>query len=252
MNIKNYFLGLVLGVGVSCSPTMSLTGVNPQSNISVGQEIVAKKEFSEVIEPYRKQLENQMNQKISYTPIDLDRSGDNSSLGEVLADFMMAEAKDWSHKNGIESLDAVILNIGGIRNNMAKGDILIKNVFEVMPFENELVIIKMKGEDIQLVFDYYTKTKRNNPVAGLNIELENGKLQKGLINGERPQAGKYYYIATSDYLALGGDSMSFFAKGEMITTGLKLRELFIDAFKKTPEIRVKGEQRLKLNSSENE
>ena len=72
---------------------------------------------------------------------------------------------------------------------VSKGDILLRNIFEVMPFENQLVIVKMKGEDIQGVFDYYEKQKRNNPVAGFTIVVENGKLKQGLINGEKPKAG---------------------------------------------------------------
>ena len=53
-----------------------------------------------------------------------------------------------------------------------------------MPFENQLVIVKMKGEDIQGVFDYYEKQKRNNPVAGFTIVVENGKLKQGLITAK--------------------------------------------------------------------
>ncbi len=41
---------------------------------------------------------------------------------------------------------------------------------------------------------------------------------------------KVYYIATSDYLALGGDNMKFFSKGELISTGIKLRDLFLEYF----------------------
>ncbi len=32
--------------------------------------------------------------------------------------------------------------LGGIRTTIGKGDILLKNVFEVMPFENEVIISK--------------------------------------------------------------------------------------------------------------
>ena len=160
---------------------------------------------------------------------------------------MLEGANDWGAKNSIPAVDAAILNVGGIRNDISKGDILLRNIFEVMPFENQLVIVKMKGEDIQGVFDYYEKQKRNNPVAGFTIVVENGKLKQGLINGEKPKAGQYYYIATSDYLAYGGDYMKFFLKGEqLILTEMTLRDLFIEKFKQNPEIRIKQEQRLQF------
>ncbi|OPG99396.1 bifunctional NAD pyrophosphatase/5'-nucleotidase, partial [Chryseobacterium mucoviscidosis] len=92
-----------------------------------------------------------------------------------------------------------------------KGDILLKSVFEVMPFENEVIIVKMKGSDLQGLFDYYAEHQVNNPVSHLYIETNNGQLTKTLINGKTVNPEQDYYIATSDYLALGGDNMKFFS-----------------------------------------
>jgi len=247
MKNKSILLGVVLMAAVSCTTQLNVSQVSPQKNQLINGEIAQKKELVSVITPYKKELENKMNQKISHTEVELNRKGDNSSLGQLLADFVLEGANDWGAKNTIPVVDAAILNVGGIRNDISKGDILLRNIFEVMPFENQLVIVKMKGEDIQGVFDYYEKQKRNNPVAGFTIVVENGKLKQGLINGEKPKAGQYYYIATSDYLAYGGDYMKFFLKGEqLILTEMTLRDLFIEKFKQNPEIRIKQEQRLQF------
>lgn len=246
MKAKYYFLAGLLGTLVACSPTMNLADVQTQKNIKVGQDIAEKKELKAIITPYKNKLEESMNQKIAYTAVELNKDGDNSNLGEVLTDFTLDKARVWGKKNGVAEVHSAILNIGGIRTIIAQGDILLRHIFEVMPFENEVVIVKMKGEDIQGVFDYYARTMRNNPVAGFNIEVEKNVLTKGLINGEKPQAGKTYYIATSDYLALGGDEMYFFGKGEVIPTGFTLREVFIEAFKNAKEVKVKGDTRLKF------
>ena len=148
---------------VSCTTQLNVSQVSPQKNQLINGEIAQKKELVSVITPYKKELENKMNQKISHTEVELNRKGDNSSLGQLLADFVLEGANDWGVKNNIPAVDAAILNVGGIRNDISKGDILLRNIFEVMPFENQLVIVKMKGEDIQGVFDYYEKQKRNKP-----------------------------------------------------------------------------------------
>lgn len=246
MKIKYYLLGSVFSLLVACSPSLGLTNVQPQKNIVVGNEYEEDRNMVEIIAPYKQKLDTQMNQKVSYTSVELNKVGDNSNLGLILSDYLFEGANDWAKKNGIERVDASILNIGGIRNNIGAGDILLRHIFEVMPFENEMVIIKMKGEDIQGIFDYYEKNQKNNPVSHLYIEVEKGKLKNALINGEFPQSDKEYYIATSDYLAQGGDSMYFFAKGEMIKTGITLRDLFIEYFKKNPEVRVNSDVRLKF------
>ena len=246
MRIKYYLLGGIFFVFMACQPNMNLVDVKTQENIVIGQEIEDKREFVKLIAPYKEKLDDRMNQKISHTSVELNRVGDNSNLGALLSDYLLEGANDWAVKNKMPKVDAAILNIGGIRNNISEGDIFVRNIFEVMPFENEMVIVKMKGEDIQGIFDYYEKHQKNNPVAQLNIIVKDGKLVEGLINGERPQIGKTYYIATSDYLAMGGDSMYFFEKGETIKTDVILRNLFLEYFRKNPEVKVKNDIHLKF------
>ena len=246
MRIKYYLLGGIFSVLMACHPNMNLVDVKTQENIVIGQEIEDEKEFVKLIAPYKEKLDDRMNQKISHTSVELNRVGDNSNLGALLSDYLLEGANDWAVKNEMPKVAAAILNIGGIRNNISEGDIFVRNIFEVMPFENEMVIVKMKGEDIQGIFDYYEKHQKNNPVAQLNIIVKDGKLVEGLINGERPQIGKTYYIATSDYLAMGGDSMYFFEKGETIKTDVILRNLFLEYFRKNPEVKVKNDIHLKF------
>ena len=172
------------------------------------------------------------------------KEGDNSNLGNLLADYTFDGANIWAKANLNKNIDAALINIGGIRTTIGKGDILLKNVFEVMPFENEVIIVKFKGSDLQGLFDYYAKNQKNNPVSHLYIETNDGTLSKSLINGNSINPNQDYYIATSDYLALGGDNMKFFAQGESIPTGIKLRDLFIEYFKKNQQINPKEEVRL--------
>ncbi|MDR6528179.1 2',3'-cyclic-nucleotide 2'-phosphodiesterase (5'-nucleotidase family) [Chryseobacterium rhizosphaerae] len=238
--MKNKFLllGIALASLTACktASTLQLANVQPKQNISINNELKNDEEFVKVIEPYKEKLDREMNQKISHTNVDLTKQGDNSNLGNLLADYTFEGGNEWAKINLKKNVDAALINIGGIRTTIGKGDIMLKNVFEVMPFENEVIIVKMKGTDLQGLFDYYAKTQVNNPVSHLYIETKNGQLNQSLINGQKIDTDKDYYIATSDYLALGGDNMKFFAKGESIPTGIKLRDLFIEYFKKTPEV----------------
>ncbi len=246
--MKNKFLllGIALAALSACKTAspLQVAHVQAQENISINNELRNDEEFVKFIEPYKQKLDREMNQKISHTSTDLTKQGDNSNLGNLLADYTFDGADEWAKKNLQKNVDAALINIGGIRTTIGKGDILLKNVFEVMPFENEIVIVKMKGTDLQGLFDYYVKTQVNNPVSHLYIETKNGLSAKSLINGKAVNPNQEYYIATSDYLALGGDNMKFFAKGESIPTGLKMRDLFIDYFKKMPEVNASTEVRL--------
>lgn len=237
--MKNKFLllGIALVSLTSCKTTsLQVANVETQKNISINKELKNDEAFVKVIEPYKLKLDKEMNQKISHTNVDLTKQGDNSNLGNLLADYTFSGADEWAKTHLKKNVDAALINIGGIRTSIGKGDILLKNVYEVMPFENEVVIVKMKGSDLEGLFEYYAKKQVNNPVSHLYIETDNGKPAKTLINGKAVNSNQDYYIATSDYLALGGDNMSFFAKGESIPTGIKMRELFIDYFKRNSEV----------------
>lgn len=246
--MKNKFLllGIALAALTSCKTAspLQIANVETRKNISINNELKNDEEFVKVIEPYKQKLDKEMNQKISYTGVDLSKQGDNSNLGNLLADYTFDGAEKWAKKNLNKDIDAALINIGGIRTSIGKGDILLKSVFEVMPFENEVIIVKMKGADLQGLFDYYAKTQVNNPVSHLYIETNNGQLTKYLINGKVVNMDQEYYIATSDYLALGGDNMNFFSKGQMIPTGIKLRDLFIEYFKNSPEVHPNTDIRL--------
>lgn len=236
MKIKFLFLSLAILSVTSCRTPLNVAKIDTQKNISIAQDLPEDQKFNAIIAPYRQELEGKMNTKLSHTSVDLNKSGDNSNLGNLLADYTFEGAAEWAKNNGIPSVDAALINVGGIRSSIGKGDILTKHIYEIMPFENEVIIVKMKGSDLSGLFQYYLKTQKNNPISHLYIETDNGMNVKELVNGKMVEPNKDYYIATSDYLALGGDNMTFFAKGKMIPTGIKLRDLFLEKFKANPEI----------------
>lgn len=245
MQNKFLLLGIALFSLTACKTTsLQVANVETQKNISINNELKNDEEFAKFIEPYTLKLNKEMNQKISNTQVDLTKEGDNSNLGNLLADFTFDGANVWAKANLNKNVDAALINIGGIRTTIGKGDIMLKNVFEVMPFENEVIIVKFKSSDLQGLFDYYAQNETNNPVSHLYIETQNKKVVKTSINGKPVNPNQDYYVATSDYLALGGDNMKFFSKGESIPTGIKLRDLFIEYFKKNQQINPKEDVRL--------
>lgn len=244
MKIKYLIPSLFLFSAFSCATTYGISGVQPEKNKAITSDLPADQRIAAVIKPYSTELESKMNTVIAHTGVDLTKNGDNSNLGNLLADFTFTGAESWAKSHQIPQIDAAVINIGGIRSTIGKGDILTKHVYEVMPFENEIVVVKMKGSDLQGLFDYYAKTQKNNPVSHLLIETDQNAVSRQLINGEPLKADRDYYIATSDYLALGGDNMNFFSKGEMLETGIKMRDLFLEKFREQPQVSAPDDVRL--------
>ncbi len=252
MKTKYLISGLMLLSIISCKTPLNVANIQTEKNISISKDLPEDQIFKNTIEPYKLELEGKMNNKISHTAVDLTKQGDNSTLGNLLADYTFEGADVWAKNNGIPNgVDAAVINIGGIRTNIGAGDILTRHIYEVMPFENEVIIVKLKGSDLKGLFDYYLKTLKNNPVSHLYIETDNGMTVKELVNGKEVEPTKDYYIATSDYLALGGDNMDYFKKGEMIPTGIKLRDLFLEKFMANPDVKVPTDMRLNFKNKKN-
>ncbi|RRQ46590.1 5'-nucleotidase C-terminal domain-containing protein [Chryseobacterium sp. SC28] len=252
--MKNRLLGFgIVGLlMISCKTPLNVANIHTEKNIYITDQLKENEAMNAAIQPYKQELEGKMNTVISHTNVELTKAGDNSNLGNLLADYTFEGADEWAKKNNRPPVDAAVINIGGIRTIIPKGDIQTKQIYEVMPFENEIVIVKMSGKGMEGLFDYYLKTQKNNPVSHLIIETENGKLSQKLINGKAIDYNKTYYIATSDYLALGGDNMLFFGKGELISTGIKMRDLFLEKFQQNPEISAPNDVRLIFKNKKSE
>jgi hypothetical protein len=113
-----------------------------------------------------------------------------------------------------------------------------------MPFENEVAVAELASEELKALVNYLVKNKVAHPIAGLQITLNaEGLLKEVKVNGEHIQ-NKSYYVATSDYLIKGGDHMEFFKKSKSVhPLDYKLRNLFIDYFKKKDTIAPKQDNR---------
>ena len=194
-----------------------------------------------MIAPYRDSLELSMNTILVQNDVPLTRGIPESTLGNLIADLLLERAL-------IEMPDSVrplicLINIGGLRVDLPAGPITVGKVFELMPFENELDVVKLSPEKI-LEMMRYLKDVGGQPVSGVSFSHKAGKNSiLTLDDGEEIRADDLIYVVTSDYLAEGGDKMDFFKNPvHRIRTGIKIRDAILDDF------RVKGLAGQVLNS----
>ena len=149
-------------------------------------------------------------------------------------------------------VDISIVNLGGLRTDIPAGNITVGKVFELMPFENELVILWLKGDKLSELIQYFA-TAGGEGVSGIRMEISNGKAVNVSVNGNAIDPEKIYSIATSDYLAGGNDKMFQLAQYEKRqNTGIKLRDILLDYIKnettKGNKIQSKLDGRVLINN----
>ena len=114
-----------------------------------------------------------------------------------------------------------------------------------MPFDNELVVVKLTGEKISELATYFINNKKAHPLSK-NIELIIQESNYNLkINEEEFDNNKTYTVLTSDYLQEGGDKMDFFKKPtKLIKLDYKIRDAIIDFFMKTDTLQTAIDNRV--------
>ena len=179
--------------------------------------------------PYKLKMDSQMNVVIGYSDIALSKKSETgeSLLGNFFSDAVLNEAKKID-----PNIDFTMPSTnGGLRNDLPTGPVTLSNVFELMPFENELLIFELKGTDVKALVDMIAKSN-GQPVAGITITIKNRKAVSVLINGQPFDSSKNYRVLTSDYIAGGGDGVDCFKNPVTRTVaGLKVRDALVSYVK---------------------
>ncbi len=205
---RNFFFAFALLSLGSCSTKYSLVKSN-RADYNINNKLSVDSSIVKTYLPYKNQLDAEMNKVIGYSTVDLTKQ---PMLPESLMGNFFADATLHQSKKLIPTIDFAIPSTkGGLRNEIAKGDITVSNVFELMPFENELVLFTLKGEDVFKLLTFIARTN-GQPVSGLRMTINDGKPENIIINGKSFDISQHYQVLTSDYLASGGDGTVGFAK----------------------------------------
>ena len=216
--------------------------------LPVNSEITAKQSIDNFIKPYKDKVEKEMSKILSYTPVDLNRyDGElESSLGNLMADLCFERANPIFLSRTKKNIDFSMFNFGGIRAGITKGNVTTKHSFQLMPFENSLVVVELSAEKIKELINYLISQNRAHPISK-HVKLEISKDNYTFkINNEEIDNTKTYFVLTSDYLQNGGDNMNFFKDPiNLYKLDYKVRNSIIDYFSETDTLKIKLDGRFK-------
>ena len=195
-----------------------------------------KKEIDEIIKSH----EEELNKKIGYTDFDLlmnaDRSGDSSkqisrseesTVCDLVSDALRAIGKG----------EINLINAGSIRTDIYKGTITYNNVIEVLPFNAEIILKQIKGQDILDALEFGVmnlpgKSPRFLQVSGISFKVDMSIKSPVVIDQEEMfvrvdgarrvsdvkvgnnqlDPNREYLLSFDNYIGNGGDGFSMFSK----------------------------------------
>lgn len=200
---------------MACSPHVviepSRTPITPQNETSEKTE--------EIIKPYRDSLSGIMSEVIAQADTNFVAQRPSSNLMNWVADAVFIQE---TQSVRLSTPAICLLNTGGIRSSLGKGELTLGDFYKLMPFNNTIVWIELPIEALDDIAAYIAKTG-GEPVS--NCKVEKGKLKlNSMSEGE-----KTCIVITTDYLANAGDKMDFLKKGKIVNqTGKLMRNVLID------------------------
>jgi 2',3'-cyclic-nucleotide 2'-phosphodiesterase (5'-nucleotidase family) len=182
--------------------------------------------FNVFLSPYSDSVNRSMNMVIATLATDLEKKQPESTLGNLMADAMKTMASKYYGMN----VDAAFVNYGGIRLPVVKAGVITKGkIFELMPFDNIIIIQKMQGKVLKEFLDHVA-SRGGWPVSGLTMQIKNSKAENVIINGKPLDLSATYTIANSDYVANGGDKSEMLRVIPQINNGSLFRDALIEYF----------------------
>ncbi len=227
--LSKYFL--IITLLLSCKPSQQVAvpaTVNVASkNYRITKDSRIDTTLDNFLKPYRDKMKGEMDVVIGFSTKTLYKARPESVLGNFMTDAMLTMAKEKFNRN----VDAAFLNYGGIRNSLSQGDVTVGNVFELMPFDNLIVLQEVKGSALKEFADL-TARSGGWPCSGISYQIKDKAAVNILINGEPLDINKIYTIANNDYVANGGDDAQMLKVIKQINMGYLYRDALIEYIKR--------------------
>ena len=173
LKIKHFVIFTTLLILGSCKKEAKHLTELTGKQIAIDSNYTLVDSIKVFITPYHDRVEQVLDSTLAYAPYTISKTDGklNTTAGNLMADIVMSETNPIFQKRTGNAIDFVLLNHGGIRAIISTGDVTARTAYEVMPFENSVVVVGLKAESLLKMVEYLIKAKRAHPVSGIQLIL---------------------------------------------------------------------------------
>jgi 5'-nucleotidase len=155
-------------------------------------------EMGKLIEPYYTKLMAKVDQPLSELPEEIhtrNKCMGPAPLNQMVLQLILEET----------GADVAVATAVSVRGSLGPGMVLLKDLYDIMPFDNYVTTLQVTGRDIRALL-HYNQTKIDSPfyLQIRGIELTNQEQTDGTIAGIPIDDDKTYKMVTDNFMAAGG------------------------------------------------
>ncbi len=161
-----------------------------------------------------------INRPVATIAAPMRQSGNQHAVGNLIADAMRV----------VGGGDLAIMNSGGVRQSIPAGIATYGSLFEVQPFGNKLVRVRVTGENLRNYFaQAIARAAPNFHLSGARLVYHGGAtpgLDSLYVQGSPVSSQTIYTVVLNDFSANGGDRLGF---GQMAISTIPANIVDLDA-----------------------
>ena len=260
-NFCGHIISLACVVSVMFGDMCSVASAQSLDNIDMVSRLVRiddnlepDKAIDSIVDMYRSEIDQKMLLKIGYSDERMVAKRPDSNLMRFVADATLYGGQAIAQDLNMPLPVVALANTGGLRTSIDEGDVTIKSIFEVSPFENSLVFLTVDGRVMREMANHIA-SRGGEPVSGMTLTISGSSAVDILVDGKNIDDDATYVVATNNYLADGGDGFSCLLSAQRVSTDYMVRDVIIKYIQflssQGLHINASSESRIKVISNGN-
>lgn len=252
-----FYATAALLTAVSCAPKhYQLVGVE-RTRIIVDSRYDRQPDeaAAEFLAPFKKVNDSIMAPIVGQVAHNMHAERPESDLSNLMSDILVWAAQDYGEQPVMG-----VYNMGGIRADLAKGDVSYEDVLSIAPFENKICFITLNGQQMMDLFRQIANRGGEGVSKGVELVItkadKGGELVSARLHGEEIDPNKEYRVTTINYLIEGNDGMPALRQGKNIlaptdpsnNTRFLIMNYFRDKMARGEVVDAKVEGRIRVKS----
>jgi 5'-nucleotidase/UDP-sugar diphosphatase len=187
--------------------------------IAANPNVKPDPEIAKLVEERRADGEKYTSRIVGRTTEPLSNVREETAFGNLITDAFV----EYGTQQGWKT-DVAFYNMAGVRASFPAGQLTYGQLYEALPFSNTVVNVDLNGADLAAIIDRAVCVSGRLHMAGVvvSFHFDGGTpncVKSITVAGAPLVATRTYHIATIDYLLLGGDGHTGFAKGTNVIYG---------------------------------